>query len=333
MDRTERFYRIKRLLQSRRIVTIDAFLDELEVSRATFKRDMEYLRNRLDVPIVWDREAGGYRLDRDDPDAELPGLWFSAREAHALLAMHQLLGSIDPGMLDEHLKPIGSRLEKLLGSHGHAAAEVRRRIRLLHVARRPVDTAHFGTLAHALLERRRVRIRHFNRGTSERLERDVSPQRLVYYRDNWYLDAWCHLRNGLRSFAVDAIESARVLDEAAADVPDAEMDRELATGYGIFSGRDVQWAVLRFSAERARWVASEKWHPDQRARFEPDGSYVLEVPYSDPRELLMDILKHGAGVRVLSPASLRDEVVRQLRASLGAYGEAQGGSSSEPHGR
>ncbi|MBI1394940.1 MAG: WYL domain-containing protein [Betaproteobacteria bacterium] len=332
MDRTERFYRIKRLLQSRRIVTIDTFLEELEVSRATFKRDMEYLRSRLEVPIVWDRDAGGYRLDGSDPDAELPGLWFSAQEAHALLTMHHLLGSIDPGMLDDHLKPIGDRLEKLLGSHGHAASEVRRRIRLLHVARRPIHTSHFGTLAHALLERRRARIRHFNRGTSERLERDVSPQRLVYYRDNWYLDAWCHLRDGLRSFAVDAIETVELSEEVAVDVPDPVMDRELATGYGIFSGSSVRWAVLRFSAARARWVASEKWHRDQRSHFEADGRFVLEVPFSDTRELLMDILKHGPDVEVLSPPELRDEVFAQLRAACERY-MRESGSSSEPERR
>ncbi len=62
MDRTERFYLIKRLLGEGRVVGIDTFLDRIEVSRATFKRDIEYLRSRMRVPIVWDREAGGYRL-------------------------------------------------------------------------------------------------------------------------------------------------------------------------------------------------------------------------------------------------------------------------------
>ena len=331
MDRTERFYRIERMLRSRRIVTIDAFLDELEVSRATFKRDLEYLRSRLSTPIVWDGEAGGYRLASDEPESELPGLWFDAAEALALLTMHELLEQIGGGMLEAHVAPIAQRLEKILGSRGHAASQVRNRIRLLQMARRSVGSAQFAVLAQALLERKRLAIVHFNRASGERLEREISPQRLVYYRDNWYLDAWCHLRNGLRSFAVDAVESARLLDAAAAEASQEEMDRELSSGYGIFSGANVRWATLRFTPERARWVASEQWHPAQRSRFEADGSYILEVPYSDDRELSMDILKHGADVEVLAPDTLRSSLAAQLQKALGRYGDpAGGGSRSDP---
>lgn len=335
MDRTERFYRITRMLQARRSVTASEYLAELEVSRATFKRDIEYLRSRMGVPILWDPMAEGYRLDSVTKESELPGLWFTAAEAHALLTMHQLLRQIDPGMLDPHLRPIARRLEALLGSRGHAASEVRQRIRILHAARRRVSSAHFETLSSALLARRQVRLRHFNRAAGESLERDVSPQRMVYYRDNWYLDGWCHLRDGLRSFSVDAIERVAILQSTAIDVPAAEMERELAAGYGIFSGSRVRWAVLRFTAERSRWVAAEEWHPEQRARFDSDGSYLLEVPYSDPRELMMDILKHGADVEVEAPPDLRGLLRAALADAIDRYADdtsGSPGSSCEPAG-
>ncbi len=319
MDRTERFYLIKRLLGEGRVVGIDTFLDRIEVSRATFKRDIEYLRSRMRVPIVWDRDAGGYRLDAAGEGAELPGLWFSAAEAYALLTMHHLLEQLDPGMLDPHLSPLATRLEKLLGSRGHTADEVRRRIRVLHAARRKVTASQFEALAQGLLERRRVAIRHFNRATGEHLDREVSPQRMVFYRDNWYLDAWCHLRGGLRSFAVDAIEGAMLLETPADLVDESLLDRELSSGYGIFSGSDIRWAVLRFTPARARWVSVEEWHPGQRTRTEADGSLVLELPFSDPRELVMDILKHGAEVEVLDPPGLREQVAAQLAAALARY--------------
>jgi predicted DNA-binding transcriptional regulator YafY len=102
-------------------------------------------------------------------------------------------------------------------------------------------------------------------------------------------------------------------------VPDAELDAVLASGYGIFAGRKVQWATLRFSPERARYVAAEEWHPKQRARWEKDGRYVLEVPFSSEKELVMDILKHGAGVEVLAPESLRRDVRARAVAMLAIY--------------
>jgi predicted DNA-binding transcriptional regulator YafY len=100
-----------------------------------------------------------------------------------------------------------------------------------------------------------------------------------------------------------------MLDEAARDVSLKALDDYLSTGYGIMrSGDDVTWAKLRFSSERARWVASEVWHADQRGSLDPSGRYTLELPYRDDRELLLEILKHGAGVEVLAPQGLRTKV-------------------------
>ena len=79
MDRSERFYKIDQMLNDRKVVPLADFLDELGVSPATFKRDLEYMRDRLNAPIDWDRDAGGYRFTQSNahnPAYALPGLWF-----------------------------------------------------------------------------------------------------------------------------------------------------------------------------------------------------------------------------------------------------------------
>lgn len=319
MDRTERFYRIQQLLQQHRTVPVRRFLTDLEISLATFKRDLEYMRSRLNIPIVWDRESSGYRFEQAAGLQELPGLWFSDAEMYALLTMQRLLEGLEPGLLGPHVAPLLDRLTAALGSAEHPTQEVRKRIRILHQAKRALPLRHFQVVAKALLERRRLRIVYYNRARDEETRREVSPQRLVHYRDNWYLDAWCHLRQDIRSFSIDAIRSAEMLDDAARDVPEKQLDEVLAAGYGIFSGRDVRWARLRFAPQRARWVRSEQWHPEQRAWTDDNGAYVLEVPYSDPRELVMDILRHGPEVEVLEPPELRDQVRVALQAALAQY--------------
>ncbi|MCU0841612.1 MAG: YafY family transcriptional regulator [Thiobacillaceae bacterium] len=320
MDRTERFHLIDMMLSNRGVVSFQELLERLEVSRATLKRDLEYLRNRLNAPIVWDREAGGYHFDRASDTGgqyELPGLWFSAEEIHALLTMQHLLANLDAGgLLGPHIQPLMARLTGLLGSGRHPAEEVRKRIRLIPLAARRVSLEHFAALGSALLRRKRLEIVYYAKGTDATTEREVSPQRLVHYRENWYLDAWCHLRRSLRSFAVDGMRRAEILEKPAREVAEASLDAVLGSGYGIFSGRQVNWAKLRFSPERARWVALEQWHPKQRGRLLGDGRYVLEVPYSDDRELAMDILRHVPEVEVLAPAALRENVLGKLRAGL-----------------
>jgi predicted DNA-binding transcriptional regulator YafY len=315
VDRTERFYKMLGLLKAHKTVTRHAFLEALEVSPATFKRDLSYLCDRLNAPILWDRELNGYRLNRDDPRAatfELPGLWFNASEAHALLTIEALLDNLQPGLLTAHIAPLKTRIEGLLGKGDHALPEVRKRIRLLRQAGRLVPIEHFETVSHAVLARRRLKVRHYNRGRDEELEREISPQRLVHYRDNWYLDAWCHLRDGLRCFALESIREASLLDGTARQVAESDLNEELASSYGIFTGKADKVAILRFSPERARWVAGETWHPSQKASFDTSGHYLLEIPYRDHRELMMDILKYGSDVEVLSPKALRVAVVTAL---------------------
>lgn len=322
MDRSERFQRIIRMLKQRRVVSRDAFLEALEVSRATFKRDLEYLRDRMDAPILWDAEAGGYRLatqSGEPQNYELPGLWLNAGELYALLAMEQLLEGVQPGLLGPHVRPLRDRIRRLIEVGAHSAEEVGRRIRVLEVGNRVMEPECFQVLASAVLSRRRLRIRHYNRIRDETTERTVSPQRLVHYRDNWYLDAWCHDRQALRTFSADAVVDAQMLERGAREISEARLDRHLGSGFGIFSGARTELAVLQFAPARARWVSRETWHPEQEGQFQLDGSYMLKVPYSDPRELVMDILKYGPDVEVLAPAGLAELVVGRLAEARALY--------------
>lgn len=315
MDRTERFHLIDQLLSNRRLVTRAQFLEALEVSPATFKRDLEYMRDRLGAPILWDPERRGYSYDAGAAETahyQLPGLWFNTSEIQALLSMDALLENLQPGMLSSHIQPLRARIRSLLDKGDHSVEEVSKRIRILPFAAKSYSSENFQTLCHALFTRKRLRMRYHSRLDDSESERVVSPQRLIYYRDNWYLDSWCHWRNALRSFSVDAIRSLEIAPESAKDIAEEELERELESGYGIFSGVATHLAKLRFSPLRARWVAREQWHPQQRGYYDESGHYLLEVPYSQDTELLMDILKHGAEVEVLAPRVLRDKIIAKI---------------------
>jgi len=320
MERFDRIFRLHQVLESRRYPVRRRDLEaELECSRATVKRIIEDMRDNLNAPIVYDRAAGGYRYDTSQGQMfELPGLWLDAGELHALAATHQLLDRLEPGLLERELAPIKERVEKLLSAQHASSCEIPRRVRILGQATRP-SGPWFREIAGALGQRRRLRIRHLNRQRGELREREVSPQRLVHYRDAWYLDAWCHLRKALRSFALDAIEHATVLEAAARELPDQELDAHFASAYGIFAGAAQHTAVLHFSAEAARWVAEQLWHPRQVQRWLEDGGLELQIPYADPTELVMDILRYGPDVEVAAPPALRDAVRERLVRAVARY--------------
>lgn len=319
MDRTERFYKIDSLLQANQTVSVDRMLTELEVSLATFKRDIEYMRSRLNAPIEWNRDKGGYCYTGTSAQQNLPGLWFNATEAYALLMMQALLAEIQPGLLGPQLEPLKARLRAVIEAGQHPVSDVESKVKLLMVAARPVPQKYFELVASALLRRVRLDITYFGRGRNEHSQREVSPQMLVNHRGNWYLAAWCHKQNAMRSFAMDSIEQAAVLGKASKSVPKAQLNAFIGKGYGIFSGNKVSWAKLRFSNERARWVSRELWHPQQKASQDAEGRLMLEVPFTDARELTMDILRHGSHVEVLTPESLRTAVKAEVALMIGNY--------------
>lgn len=256
-------------LHELQVVPLQTFLDELEVSLATFKRDLEYLHEHLYAPITWDRDAGGYCFDKapTGPRHELPGLWFNASQVYALLTMQQLLKNLELGLLAPHVESLLARLRVLLTEGDVPAAEIEKRIRFHRQAARRHEAKHFSPITAAVLQRKRVVIDHYLRSRDETIRREVSPQRLTFYREAWYLDGWCHLRDELRSFALDAIQAVELKGVTAVEVSEGEIRASLDGGYGISSGKAVEWAELEFSAELARWVSREQWHPDQQGTF------------------------------------------------------------------
>ena len=314
MDKFDRIYALHGFLGGRKQpAPLPSIMDALECSQATAKRIISNMRLYLDAPIAYDRAAGGYYYAHNSAHPyELPGLWFNTSELHALLTAQVLLERVDPGIYSEQLAPLRKRIETILENAGEKDDESNRRIRIIPIADRRQDNRIFRHVASAVQQRRRLEIDYSGRKNNEITSRTVSPQRLVHYRDNWYLDAWCHHRNGFRTFAVERIAQARITKQRAKIISERVLDDYFTGAFGIFAGKATETAVLHFTAERARWVAEEQWHPQQQSRWLEDGRYELRIPYGNPTELIMDILKYGADVEVVAPTSLRNTVKQRI---------------------
>ena len=257
MAQFDRVYQYKALFKRKRAVSKQAILAELEISEATFKRDLEKMRDFYNYDIIYDRFENVYKLHNEEAAYELPGLVFSQKELLALLTIQNMITELEPGLLGPKLQPLQERMADLLASEGLDIASLTKRVRAVHAGKRRLGLKCFQALAQATLERKKVHVHHFNRQRGETTERDISPQQLVHYRDNWYVDAWCHLRNKLLNFSVDAIMQCDILPEAAKELSQKDIRIVMQSGYGIFGGEAHNLAKLTFSAVRARWVQAE----------------------------------------------------------------------------
>jgi len=322
MDRFGRIFALHQTLKdAHHPVSSSRLQEELECSAATLRRLVQQMRMHFGAPIESSRHDGGgyWYASAERERFELPGLWFSPGELYALAASLELLRQQQPGLLAKHIEPLRARIEQLLSGAPFGGAQALRRIRVLSPAVRQPDKHTFRTVADALLSRRRLSFTYTDRAHAKRTGRTASPQRLTHYRGNWYLDAWCHQRQALRTFALERIAGAAMHPEPAEELDDTALDAHFSAAYGIFAGPATATAVLRFTAQRARWIAGEQWHPHQHGGWLDDGRYELRVPYGDPRELILDILRYGPDVEVLAPPALRREVAERLQRAAAIY--------------
>ena len=321
MDRFDRIFELNRILQqSRHPVSRKTLENKLECSRATVKRIIEDMRIYLNAPIEYDRSLNGYYYDQQLGNIyELPGLWFNASELQALLTMDQLLSEVKPGLLDEHLKPLRQRVDSLLKLSPGQSSPKTNNIKLIRTAYRQ-SSDYFPIIANATAEQKSLNIRYKNFYKNETSERIVSPQQMTYYRANWYLDAWCHKRMGLRRFSVDAIVEVKDASAKFKLIDDDTLQTHFSSHYGIFSDTGTQKiATLLFSPKAASWVSRECWHKNQHGKFLDNGYYQLTLPYSHSSELVADLLRLGDEVEILSPPSLREEISNKLKSALILY--------------
>ena len=263
MEKLQLIYNVDSLLRSSRHPVSRKLLEnELECSKSTVNRLLQYMRDMFGAPIEYDRKQNGYYYPKDKLDTfQLPGLWFNAAELHALLTVQKLLADLQPGLLDSHIKPLHDRIEKILAQQKYQISDIQKRVRIFQKAVRPMPNRLFQQISTA---------HYHSRGSGEETQRLISPQRMVYYNNNWYLDAWCHTRQGLRTFSIDRMKNIKQQKMQAKEIDDTTLDAHFSASYGIFSGAPSNIAKLRFSATQARWVKDEQWHPQQSAH--EDGS-------------------------------------------------------------
>jgi proteasome accessory factor C len=326
MNQFDRIYTLHALFLSHRYPISRSTLEaRMECSWPTIKRALKKMRDELGAPVRYDKKRDGYILDRVQGDAtedqhhELPGLWFTVSELHALLTVHELISRMQPGLLRDEFALIRQRIESIMEKQNLATNEIFRRFRFHSVGARPCPSDNFHAAANATLQRYQLNLQYLDRAHDTISDRIVSPQRLIYYRENWYLNTWCHKSNDFRTFALDRIQHLDILAEKALEIDDQELESYYSSAFGIFSGPANKTATLRFTRERARWIADEQWHPDQQGSWLDDGSYQLCLPYSDSRELILDILRYGPDVEVIAPEELRQEIKAKILETLEHY--------------
>ena len=227
VNRLERVHKIDEMIMHKGCVPVHDFLSALNISLATFKRDLEYLRETLQAPIHWSRDLGGYTYavtKKRKTNYQLPSLWFNSTEIVALLSIKRALKQVRAGVLWPQLQALQSRVSALCSSQGDAPGVVEKRIRFLPADVWPEVSPCFETVANAVVKRHQLRIELAGRSGKRGVSHQISPQRLTFSGQHWLLESVVHPGNERWLLKLSDIQGVHALSEKAKDLSMAALD-------------------------------------------------------------------------------------------------------------
>lgn len=312
MSLLERIYYFHEELKNSRYPNATSLVSQFEISPATARRDIAYLRDRLLAPIAFDQLKNGFYYTQEGfglPFEKSPKIIF-------LLGMlSKIADEAGLGSLEE-VQSLETKLSELV------FPEYSRLVDAIHcewVEVESIQPAIFEAIIEATVTRKTLKIL-YRSAQSAKSERVLEPLRLVSYQGRWYLLAFCRLRQGKRLFHIARILDALPGKETFKRQSDDNYSSYLNSAFGIFKGEVLFNATIRFTSTAAELVRYQRWHRDQRIE-ETEGGILMHLPVNDDRELLMKILQYGSMAQVVAPDELRQRIYQEARAITAQYDE------------
>ena len=309
----ERFWWFNDQVKCEKYPNAVTLAEQFGVSRKTGQRDIDFMRDRLNAPLVYVPEKRGYTYK--EKSYELPGIWIREEELAALFISFRLASTIPHKRLKSSLK---SFLEQILSSYSYKDSisldELSKKVSVKNIGYSQTDEAVFQKVINALFLEESLTIDYYSPHKEEYTQRHIFPLHLLQYMGNWHLVAFCALRDKLRYFALPRIRSikhsTRAIDHT---IPSGFVSEYIQRNFGLLSNESSVDVCLRFSKKIAPWISEQIWHPKQDRRFDPDGTLCLTFPAADLKEIKGEVLKYGAQVEVLSPPALKEEVKKEIK--------------------
>ena len=306
----ERFVWFHKQVQEKKYPNAAKLADHFGLSVRTAGRNINNMRHYFGAPLQYDATRKGYYYA--DHDFELPYLHASQEELLAVLLSRKLLAHVAGGHISRSIQSFGNKMFSAATDLGLTAAKLDEAFSATWHGYSPTQADTFQQVADALLQERLLTFQYTTPRTGETTDRQCEPYHLQHYMGSWVLLGWCRTRFDWRKFFLSRMSDVSINKGTFHPRPATEWRHLLDGAFGIFQGPGKQTVVLRFTADRSRWIREQIWHPQQQIFDHDDGSLDLVIPVADFREIKLRILQYGSDVEVIEPETLRQEIAEEI---------------------
>lgn len=328
----ERMLRIHQAIQSGKHPNAVSLAAELEVSTKSIHRDLDFMRDRLELPLAFNFAKKGFYYTQEV--SGFPTMQITEGELFALLvaekALQQYRGTTFERPLVSAFKKMAASLPDTISLN---LAEWEQTISFRTSAAPILNLQNFDTLAKATAQRQQLELTYRKPGRRETESRVVDPYHLANINGEWFLFAWCHLRGDIRTFAPARIQSVKATGKTFARPQKFSLQKRLRDSFGVESGQGRFDVVVRFNELVSDYIREKRWHESQQLRELADGGVELRMTLSSLAEVERWILSWAGNARVFRPRELAESVRLAARKILENSPKATGQSAGHGAGR
>lgn len=305
------------LAEQRYQKTEQEIIDYFNYSKSSFDRAKRTLRDELGITLLSPANGGYKLLEHEKNRIHIGDMLVTQKELIDLLQVIKLLQPVaQKNHLNAVISPALKRMQMILPAEYSDKLDF---VDAFSHGEREQSNPFFQKVLHAFQQNKRLEINYMARSdaSGQTRLRQISPQKILRYRSNWYLIAWCHLREDLRTFSIEKINSAKLLDLPNKKINKTKIEQHYTLTYGIFSGEKVENAELEFYPPLSLWVQDECWHHQQQGHLEANHCYHLSIPIGENlTEIVMQLAMYGDAVRVISPPRLKQALIEHYESAI-----------------
>jgi proteasome accessory factor B len=310
--------RLHAALKSHHFPNCQKIAAELEVSPKTIQRDVEFMRDRLGLPIEY--HAGRFGYYYSEPVTGFPNIEVSEGEITALFVAQKALAQYKGTPFE---RPLHSAFRKITDGLKDRVSfswtDLEDVISFRSAGASPADLELFELVSKGVLRSVEIEFDYRKLESSGYARRRVQPYHLGCLENQWYLFAHDLERSQVRTFALPRMRKVSLTTKGFRRPADFSISRILSGSFGVHSAGKKQRIRLQFDAFATRLVSERTWHESQRIQPQPDGSMILRLELGGLEEIERWILSWGSHVRVLEPPALADKIRKEAEAIAKHY--------------
>jgi len=311
----ERMLRIHQAVSSGQFPNASTLASEIEVASKTIHRDIEFMRDRLNLPIEFDSTRNGYHYTEEV--SAFPTMQITEGELFALVVAEKALQQYRGTSFEKPLLSAIKKMEQALpDTISVNLADIEQTISFRTRAEPILDLKIFDVLAKAVSERKQLELAYRKPGQPKGEARVVDPYHLANINGEWFLFAYDHARKDIRTFVPARIQSVHPTGKIFERPRKFSLEERLRDSFGVHSGEGEYEVVIRFSPRAADYIREKKWHESQQLRELKGGGVELRLKLSSLLEVERWILGWGGDAVVIKPLELAKAVEKSARAIL-----------------